>query len=104
MERSNLIPITRIYDIYPKYTYSVDVKKFMDEIVDIDRANVYTEDEVIAMLTELQAEIDELPNQELQNSDWKSGFIHGLADVQEKVIQQKIEQLRRNLEIRRNTW
>ena len=55
--RSNLIPITKIYDIYPKYTYSNDVKRFMDEIVDIDRANVYTKDEVIAMLTELQKEI-----------------------------------------------
>ena len=49
MGRSNLIPITRIYDIYPKYTYSDDVKKFMDEIVDIDRANVYTKDEIITM-------------------------------------------------------
>ena len=37
--RSNLIPITKIYDIYPKYTYSDDVKKFMDEIVDIDYIN-----------------------------------------------------------------
>ena len=37
---SNLIPITRIYDIYPKYTYSKDVKRFMDEIVDIPREDV----------------------------------------------------------------
>lgn len=58
MKRSNLIPITRIYDIYPKYTYSEDVKKFMDEIVDIDRANVYTKNEVMTMLTELRAEIE----------------------------------------------
>ena len=56
---SNLIPITRIYDIYPKYTYSDSVKKFMDEIVDIDRANVYTNDEVIAMFTDLDLQIDE---------------------------------------------
>ena len=37
--RSNLIPITKIYDIYPKYIYSDDVKKFMDRIVDIDRVS-----------------------------------------------------------------
>jgi len=60
MKRSNLIPITRIYDIYPKYTYSVDVKKFMDEIVDIDRANVYTKNEVIVMLENLDLQIDEM--------------------------------------------
>lgn len=59
MKISNLIPITRIYDIYPKYTYSEDVKKFMDEIVDIDRANVYTKNEVIDILTELQQKIEE---------------------------------------------
>lgn len=29
-----------------------------------------------------------------RHSDWKSGFIHGLADVQEKVIQQKIDKLK----------
>lgn len=58
MKRSNLIPITRIYDIYPKYTYSDDVKKFMDEIVDIKRADVYTKDEVISILTDLQTTIE----------------------------------------------
>lgn len=68
MKRSNLIPITRIYDIYPKYTYSEDVKKFMDEIVDIDRANVYTKDEVMAMLTELRAEIEKQEKWLLQAS------------------------------------
>ena len=64
MKRSNLIPITRIYDIYPKYTYSEDVKKFMDEIVDIDRVNVYTEDEVMEcdkLLGNIRAEIEQLP-------------------------------------------
>lgn len=60
MGRSNLIPITRIYDIYPKYTYSDDVKKFIDEIVDIDRANVYTKDEVITTLNDLADEISSL--------------------------------------------
>ena len=54
MARSNLIPITKIYDIYPKYSYSKDVRRFMDDIVDIDRADVYTKDEVIAMLTEIR--------------------------------------------------
>lgn len=54
---SNLIPITRIYDIYPKYTYSNDVKKFMDEIVDIDRANVFTKADMIDILNKIEAEI-----------------------------------------------
>jgi len=58
MKRSNLIPITKIYDIYPKYTYSDDVKKFMDEIVDIDRDNVYSKDEVISILEELKTDIE----------------------------------------------
>ena len=56
---SNLIPITRIYDIYPKYTYSNDVKKFMDEIVDIDRANVFTEADMVDILDKIRAEIEQ---------------------------------------------
>ena len=50
--------------------------------------------DMMAILTELQLEIDELPNHGLQSSDWKQGFTHGLADVQEKVIQQKINALK----------
>lgn len=69
MGRSNLIPITRIYDIYPKYTYSDDVKKFMDEIVDIDQVNVYTKDEIITMLTDLELDIEE------KESDYKDKFM-----------------------------
>lgn len=57
--RSNLIPITRIYDIYPKYTYSNDVKKFMDEIMDIDRANVFTKSDMLDILDKIKAEIEE---------------------------------------------
>ena len=57
---SNLIPITKIYDIYPKYTFSKDVMRFMDDIVDIPRAEVFSKDEVIAMFTELQLEIKEI--------------------------------------------
>ena len=92
-KRSNLIPITRIYDIYPKYTYSVDVKRFMDEIVDIDRVNVYTEDEVISMLTELQQEIEDTVKKE-KNVDkkWSIGLRYS-----EKIIQQKINELKRNV-------
>ena len=89
MKRSNLIPITRIYDIYPKYTYSDDVKKFMDEIVDIDRANAYTKDEVIAMLTEIQQEIeDTVKEEELIDKKWANGLHYS-----EKIIQQKINEL-----------
>ena len=58
---SNLIPITRIYDIYPKYTYSNDVKKFMDEIVDIDRAKVFTKADMVDVLDKIRAEIEALP-------------------------------------------
>jgi hypothetical protein len=56
--KSNLIPITRIYDIYPKYTYSNDVKKFMDEIVDIDRANAFTKADIVDILDNIRAEIE----------------------------------------------
>ena len=58
IKMSDLIPITRIYDIYPKYTYSNDVKKFMDEIVDIDRANVFTKADVVDILGKIRAEIE----------------------------------------------
>ena len=58
--KSNLIPITRIYDIYPKYTYSNDVKKFMDEIIDIDRVNVFTKSDIVDILDKIRAEIVEL--------------------------------------------
>lgn len=92
MARSNLIPITRIYDIYPKYTYSDDVKKFMDEIVDIDRANVYSKEEVIAMFTKLKSEIDKqckVPNNNASSYDWNNGVYACY-----KAVQQKIEQLK----------
>lgn len=55
--KSNLIPITRIYDIYPKYTYSNDVKKFMDEIMDIERADVFTKSDMVDILDKIKAEI-----------------------------------------------
>ena len=57
--KSNLIPITRIYDIYPKYTYSNDVKKFMDEIIDIDRANVFTKSDMVDIFDKIKAEIEQ---------------------------------------------
>lgn len=86
MKRSNLIPITRIYDIYPKYTYSVDVKKFMDEIVDIGRANVCTKDEVIAILTDLDLKINESAAYNLE-----------VAKVQ-RLIRDKIHKLKEDKE------
>jgi uncharacterized GH25 family protein len=55
-----------------------------------------------AILVELQLEIDELLNHGLQSSDWKQGFTHGLADVQEKVIQQKINALKGDQEGEKN--
>ena len=94
MKRSNLIPITRIYDIYPKYTYSDGVKKFMDEIVDIDRANVYTKEEVTAMLTEIQLEIEEQKRDELS---YQQTWNHPL-NVCISIIQQKIDKLKEHTE------
>ena len=67
MRMSNLIPITKIYDIYPKYTFSKDVMRFMDDIVDIPRAEVFTKDEVIAILKNLQQDI--LGHQRFQSAD-----------------------------------
>lgn len=88
--KSNLIPITRIYDIYPKYTYSEDVKKFMDEIVDIDRVDVCTKDEVIVMLEELQTKIEKtVKEEELIDKNWSNGLHYS-----EKIIQQKIDKLK----------
>ena len=91
MKRSNLIPITRIYDIYPKYTFSNDVKRFMDEIVDIDRANVYTKDEVITMFTELKKEIAKLKSYESEDGQ----DLVMLADIG-IFFNQKIDALKEN--------
>ena len=91
MKRSNLIPITKIYDIYPKYTYSEDVKKFMDEIVNIDRANVYTKDEVMAMLVELQTEMEE--NVLCNDPDTLLQFLQA-RETCVAVIQQKIQSIK----------
>ena len=96
---SNLIPITRIYDIYPKYTYSVDVKKFMDEIVDIDRANVYSKDEVIDMLTVLKAEIDIMSDSVIDGrtvtiTSWK-GMQKRICDL----LQSRIDNLKGNNDV-----
>ncbi len=102
MKRSNLIPITRIYDIYPKYTYSDDVKKFMDEIVDIDRANAYSKDEVIAMFEELQSEIKELPTNRMAITDSSGLICYGYSEYEptakdaSKIIQEKINALKEN--------
>ncbi len=83
--------ISNSFGLYARSLEELDKCDYIDK-----STKLYTINEVIAMLTELQKEIDELPNHELQNSDWKSGFIHGLADVQEKVIQQKIDKLKEN--------
>lgn len=100
--RSNLIPITKIYDIYPKYTYSDDVKKFMDEIVDIDRADVYTKDEVISKLEELQKEIEEIIKKEVNeekimkdiiDENWDNGLRYS-----EKIIQLCILRVKKEIE------
>lgn len=93
MKRSNLIPITRIYDIYPKYTYSDDVKKFMDEIVDIDRANVYTEDEVVAMFTDLMVDISDHIKPSNHTDSYDDGWSEG-AEWCVDYIQEKINALR----------
>lgn len=94
-KRSNLIPITKIYDIYPKYTYSNDVKKFMDEIIDIDRADVYTKDEVVTMLTDIQDEIKGLPIHIVNNQGLLIRMaIAPSAEDASKLIQQKINELK----------
>lgn len=80
---SNLIPITRIYDIYPKYTYSNDVKKFMDEIVDIDRANVFTEADMVATLNKISAEIEEVELNITYKENYKVGGTWGLRKALE---------------------
>ena len=83
MKRSNLIPITRIYDIYPKYTYSDDVKKFMDEIVDIDRANVYTNADIAAILEDLKAEIEEC----VDGAEGSPEFEQTVSNVRVQVVE-----------------
>lgn len=90
--RSNLIPITKIYDIYPKYTFSNDVKRFMDEIVDIPRAEVYSKTGVLDMLAALQKEFDNcrVP----KDADvFHMGYWTGINDCQ-KIIQEILDVLK----------
>ena len=87
MKRSNIIPITRIYDIYFKYTYSEDVKKFMDEIVDIDRAIVYTKDDV---LDKIRAEIEQM-TPTYHNNDWSIMDLVPISEVLKLIDKYKKE-------------
>ena len=78
-----------------------DVKKFMDETVDIDRANVYTKDEVIAMLTELQKEIKMMSDTVVEYrtvtiTSWK-GMQKRICDL----VQSKIDKLKNQIDVER---
>lgn len=64
------------------------------EAIPKDQYETRLKADITAVLTELSMEIDELPNHKLQNSDWKSGYVHALADVQEKTIEPKISALK----------
>ena len=90
MMRSNLIPITRIYDIYPKYTYSDDVKKFMDEIVDIDRVNVFTKADMVDILDKIRAEIEEM-TPTYHNPDWSKTDLVSVGKVLDVIDKHKAE-------------
>lgn len=80
--KSNLIPITKIYDIYPKYTYSDDVKKFMDEIVDIDRANVYTKADMVDVLDEIRAKVEQTADEEQKHDEkWAIGLRYAVKII-----------------------
>jgi hypothetical protein len=90
--KSNLIPITKIYDIYPKYTFSRDVKRFMDEIVDIPRADVYSKTAVLDMLTALQKKFDNFSVP--KDADiFHMGYWAGINDCQE-IIQEMLDVLK----------
>lgn len=58
--------------------------------------DIYTKDEVMAMLTELQTEIEEKHREEEFMNDWSSGYNSCLVDGYNS-IQQKIEQLKGEL-------
>ena len=56
---------------------------------------VFTKDEVIAMLTKLQSEIEEKHREEEFMNDWSSGYNASLIDVYNS-IQEKINELKEN--------
>lgn len=97
---SNLIPITKIYDIYPKYTFSKDVMRFMDDIVDIPRVEVFTKDEVIDMLEKLKKVIESQPTYRMAITDFSGLNCYGYSEREPsakdaaKHIQAKINALR----------
>lgn len=59
---------------------------------------LFTKEEVIAMLTEIQLEIEEIkPLKPTDDEDWQYGCFHGLTLMQDKclrLIQQKINSLK----------
>lgn len=65
-------------------------KKGVDEYIQSVSEKVYSKDEVIAMLTEIQLEIEELvKEEELIDKKWANGLHYS-----EKIIQQKINVLK----------
>ena len=92
MKRSNLIPITRIYDIYPKYAYSEGAKKFMDEIVDIDRADVFTKADMLDILDKIRADIKAELNIDMQAHSNPKDNVYFCLDYALDVIDQKVKE------------
>ena len=72
----------------------------MKTIIDFDgkAVDAYVKEEVVAMLTEIQSEIEEIkPLKPTDDEDWQYGCFHGLTLMQDKclrLIQQKINSLK----------
>ena len=62
--------------------------------------DIYTKADMVAMLTEIQLEIEELePLEPTDDEDWQYGCFHGLELMQDKclrLIQEKIDSLKKN--------
>ena len=79
--------------------YFVSEKGTVDAIPKADYENRLKAD-LVAMLTELQLEIEEIkPLEPTDNEDWQHGCFHGLELMQDKclrLIQEKIDSLKEN--------
>ena len=80
------LSISNSYGLYAKNQEELDKCDYIDK-----STKLYTEDEVIAILTELQQEIEEIVKEEggLINKKWANGLHYS-----EKIIQQKIDALK----------
>lgn len=85
--------------VYKKDEVDNTFSNWQSDLGQLDVIEVYTKSDIVAMLTEIQLEIEEIkPLEPTDDEDWQYGCFHGLELMQDKclrLIQQKINSLKR---------